>query len=131
MSGAMSEIETHRLKRPKTGGRQRGTPNVVTRDVRQAIAAFAEGNVHKLQEWLEEIATTDPAKAADLFVRVLEYHLPKLARSEVNVRAHPPKPVREMSLAELQALAAEGSEAGTVPQIQQHINAETIRRSQQ
>jgi hypothetical protein len=30
------------------------------------------------------VAEKDPAKAADLFIRVLEYHVPKLARTEVN-----------------------------------------------
>lgn len=83
----MSEVVRSRSKRPRTGGRQKGTPNVATRDVREAIATLAEGNVHKLQEWLDAIAKKDPAKAADLFVRLLEYHIPKLARSEVDVSA--------------------------------------------
>ena len=65
------------------GGRSNGTPNKVTADVRAAIAAFAEPNVAKLQTWLDAVAERDPAKAADLFVRVLEYHVPKLARMEV------------------------------------------------
>ena len=66
----------------KTGGRQKGTPNKATADVREAIAVFANGNVDRLQEWLDAIAEDDPAKAADLFVKLLEYHIPKLARSE-------------------------------------------------
>ena len=73
------------------GGRSNGTPNKVTADVRAAIAAFAEPNVAKLQTWLDAVAERDPAKAADLFVRVLEYHVPKFARSEVaqEVRKEP------------------------------------------
>jgi hypothetical protein len=67
----------------KTGGRQKGTPNKVTQDVRKAVAGFVEGNVGKLQSWLNRVAKDDPAKAADLFVRVLEFHLPKLARTEI------------------------------------------------
>lgn len=130
MSGAMSEIEVPRFKRPKTGGRKRGTANVVTRDVKQAIAAFAEGNVHRLREWIERVAETDPAKAADLFIRLLEYHVPKLARSEVEVRAHPPTPVREMSLAELQAIAAEANEAELLRLIPKSITARTKDCSQ-
>lgn len=70
---------------PNAGkGRPPGTPNKVTRDVRAALAEFAEGNVDKLQGWLDRVATRDPAKAAELFVRVLEYHVPKLARTEIN-----------------------------------------------
>jgi len=65
-------------------GRHKGTPNKATRDVRAAIAQFAEGNVDKLQGWLDRVAARDPAKAAELFVRVLECHVPKLARTELS-----------------------------------------------
>jgi hypothetical protein len=68
----------------KTGGRREGTPNKATQDVRAAIAVFAEANVNKLQAWLDRIGVDDPAKAADLYVRVLEYHVPKLARTELS-----------------------------------------------
>jgi hypothetical protein len=65
-------------------GRPKGSVNKATRDVRAAIARFAEDNVEKLQEWLDRVAEKDPAKAAELFARVLEYHLPKLARTELS-----------------------------------------------
>lgn len=104
----MSKVEPYR---PKSGGRQRGTPNRVTSDVREAIAIFAQNNVHQLQAWLEQIATDDPVKAADLFVRLLEYHIPKLARSEVSVRG--PVPLKHLTMRELQELIAKprGGEA--------------------
>jgi len=75
--------------RHKTGGRLKGTPNKVTAQVREAIAHFAEANVGKLQTWLDAVAEKDPAKAADLFVRVLEYHVPKLARTESTTNGNP------------------------------------------
>jgi hypothetical protein len=65
-------------------GRPKGVPNKATADVRAAIAAFAEANVGKLQGWLDAAAKRDPARAAELFARILEYHVPKLARSEVS-----------------------------------------------
>ena len=65
----------------KTGGRQPGSPNRVTRDVRAAIAIIAENNIDTVQEWLHEIE--DPGKRLDLFIRLLEYHVPKLARTEM------------------------------------------------
>lgn len=70
-------------------GRPKGSPNKATTAVREAIAVFAEGNAHKLQEWLDDIAMgvggnrPDPAKAADLYLRAIEYHIPKLARTEL------------------------------------------------
>jgi hypothetical protein len=69
--------------RHKTGGRTKGTPNKVTTRVREAIAEFAEANVGRLQTWLDAVAAKDPGKAAELFVKVLDYHIPRLARTEV------------------------------------------------
>jgi hypothetical protein len=84
----------------KTGGRQAGTPNKATADARQAIATFVDGNAHRLTEWLDQVAAgvktqdpetgeekyvvaPNPAKAFDMFQSVVEYHVPKLARTEV------------------------------------------------
>jgi hypothetical protein len=68
---------------PKTGGRKKGTPNKISADARAAIALLAERNVGKLEGWLVQVAKEDPAKAADIFLRVIEYHIPKLARTDV------------------------------------------------
>jgi hypothetical protein len=71
------------VKREKTGGRKKGTPNKVTSDVRSAIALLAQRNIGKLEEWLKRVAADDPAKASDLLLRAIEYHIPKLSRAEV------------------------------------------------
>lgn len=89
------------------GGRPPGSPNRVTKEARAAIADFVDGNAHRLQEWLDRVANgvarTDkdgnqmfdeegnpmwlvppnPEKAFNLFQGVVEYHVPKLARSEM------------------------------------------------
>lgn len=75
---------------PKTGGRAPGTPNKATIEARQAIALFVDQNAHRLTEWLDAVAYGDPsqdlkpnpAKAFELFQSVVEYHIPKLARTE-------------------------------------------------
>lgn len=90
---------------PNAGkGRKKGTPNKLTRDVREAIAAFAEANVGRLQHWLDAIAANDPAKAADLFTRLLEYHVPKLARAEVEHSGSAARSRYEYSTAELETM---------------------------
>ena len=66
----------------KTGGRSKGTPNKVTAAAREVMALLVEANAPKLQKWLDRVAKTDPARAADLLLRALEYHIPKLARTE-------------------------------------------------
>jgi hypothetical protein len=71
--------------RQKTGGRVAGVPNKSTALAREAIAKFVDGNSHKLQEWLDDIASNEklgPKVAFDCFMQVAEYHVPKLARTE-------------------------------------------------
>ena len=63
-------------------GRPKGTPNRVTADARRAIAQFVDDNAHRLTGWLDQVADEDPAKAFALFQSVIEYHVPKLQRSE-------------------------------------------------
>lgn len=66
-------------KRPKQG--KHGPPKA-TLAAREAIGRFVDGNAERLQGWLDQIAETDPEKAFALFQSVIEYHVPKLARSE-------------------------------------------------
>lgn len=63
-------------------GRPAGTPNKATTQAREAIAAFVEGNVERLNGWLDAIAADSPKNAFDCFMDVVEYHIPKLARQE-------------------------------------------------
>ena len=69
-------------KRVKTGGRKAGVSNKTTADVREAIALIAQRNIGNFEAWIGQVATTDPYKAADLFLKAIEYHIPKLARTE-------------------------------------------------
>jgi hypothetical protein len=65
------------------GGSRKGIPNKTTAMVREAIAKFAEMNVENFSLWVAEVAQTDPARAAEIYLKAIEYHIPKLARSEV------------------------------------------------
>jgi hypothetical protein len=75
----------------RRGGRKAGIPNKTTAQAREAIAMFVDGNAHRLAEWLDEVANgipeadikPNPAKAFELFQSVVEYHVPKLARTEI------------------------------------------------
>ena len=89
---------------PNAGqGRRRGSKNRFTADVRQAVAAFAQNNVHRLEEWITAVAKRDPARAAEIFLRALEFYVPKLQRSEVVRAPDPAKPVRHWTTAQLEA----------------------------
>jgi hypothetical protein len=70
-------------KRPGAG-RPKGLPNKTTVAAREAIARFVDGNADRLQGWLDEIAEDQgPAAAFKCFADLLEYHVPKLARTEL------------------------------------------------
>jgi hypothetical protein len=67
----------------KVGGKQKGTPNKITNDVRQRYKDFVEGNLDNLDTWLDRVATTDPDKALDFMLKFSEYFIPKLQRTEL------------------------------------------------
>lgn len=68
-------------------GRPKGLANKSTVAAREAIARFVDGNVDRLQDWLDAIAEDPkhgPKVAFDAFMGVVEYHIPKLARTELD-----------------------------------------------
>jgi hypothetical protein len=91
MSNKLSKTVENNLNR---AGRPKGVPNKSTANAREAIAKFVEGNSHKMEEWLQQVAEgvrneddkyivlPNPEKAFGMLQSVMEYHLPKLARTE-------------------------------------------------
>jgi hypothetical protein len=103
MSNKLSKSVEDNLNR---AGRPKGVGNKSTGMAREAIARFVDGNANKMEEWLQSVAygvqahdkegnpkfSTDgnpvyvvppnPEKAFGMLQSVMEYHLPKLARTE-------------------------------------------------
>jgi hypothetical protein len=63
-------------------GRKKGVPNKQTKEIREAYQRLTEQNLTNMSDWLQQVATEDPAKAMDLMLRLSEYIIPKLARQE-------------------------------------------------
>lgn len=76
-------------------GRPAGAPNKVTTEAKEAITRFVDSNSAMFQEWLDSVAKgikkpdsdeyiirPDPALAFRMVTDVIEYCLPKLARTE-------------------------------------------------
>lgn len=67
--------------RPPGAGRRKGVPNKSTTEVREAIARMLNQTADEFVGWLTDI--DDPAKRCDIWLKAAEYHVPKLARTEV------------------------------------------------
>lgn len=83
--GKSPESQANLAKGGRRGaGRPKGVPNRSSLVAREAIASFIDGNAERIQGWLEEIYAEKGAQGAwDCFVDLIEYHVPKLARTEV------------------------------------------------
>jgi hypothetical protein len=82
--------------RKKTGGRKPGVPNKATQEAREAVKAILDSNLPFIQSWIQStaegiyddlagkwIVQPNPAKACEIVQNLVEYHVPKLARTEV------------------------------------------------
>jgi len=75
-------VELSRTVLPQARGRRLGSQNKATKRAREAVAIFVEGNIDRLQGWLDEIARTEGPRAAfKCFCDVMGYHIPKLSRA--------------------------------------------------
>ena len=64
-------------------GRPKGTKNKTTKHIREAYQKLTEDNLDNMNTWLAQIAADDPARAMDTMIKLSEYILPKLARTEL------------------------------------------------
>ena len=96
MLSKMDTIEIHEARvgrpkgTPKTGGRQRGTANLVTREVRATLRDLAEVNANHVQGWLDRVAENDPAEATRLWLALLRFVTPTLQAAAI-ADLSPPK----------------------------------------
>lgn len=81
-------------------GRGKGNPNKATILAREAVAKLVDNNAHRLEGWLDEIAADPkhgPIAAWKCMMDVIEYHIPKLARTELTGKDGEPIETKEMS----------------------------------
>lgn len=70
----------------KTGGRAKGTPNALNRELREVVRELVEGNAERIRADLEAL---EPLERVNAWLKLAEFVLPKLQRSEVNVTKEP------------------------------------------
>ena len=64
-------------------GRPRGKLNRSTEQAKLTLARIADEGLDNLKKDLQEIREKDPVKAAELYLKILEYIIPKQQRVEV------------------------------------------------
>jgi hypothetical protein len=67
----------------KLQGSRKGVPNKTTQEIREAFQLLIENNQDKMQLWLTETAIEEPARALEIILKMSEYIVPKLSRTEV------------------------------------------------
>lgn len=67
----------------RQGRRQRGTPNKITADARETFRLVFENLAPEAEGWIRAAAKKNPAKGAELLLRLAEHFAPKIARHEV------------------------------------------------
>lgn len=80
----MSKVEG---KRPKTGGRQKGTPNKTTQAAKDAIALAAEGlgGSDRLLSWAQEDPANERAFWTNIYPKLLPLQLSGEGGGPVNM----------------------------------------------
>lgn len=74
------------FKKGEAKGKPKGALNHTTRDIKEAYQLLIEKNLDNLSKWLNEIAVKDPARAINIILDLSEYVIPKLARSDFNLK---------------------------------------------
>lgn len=74
--------KTTKPKRQKTGGRQKGTPNKTTADLRKWVFEFVDSN---MEEFKEEFSKMTRFEKIDIIMKLLPYVLPKQTETKINV----------------------------------------------
>jgi hypothetical protein len=77
-------------------GRKAGVPNKATQEAREVVKAILDSNLPFIQSWIQSTAegiyddqagkwvvSPNPAKACEIVQNLVEYSVPKLARTEM------------------------------------------------
>lgn len=73
------------FKAGEVTGRPKGAEGKDTKRLREAIAAITEGGIEDFQRALGDVLEENPAKYLELYLKLLEYSMPKLRSIDTNV----------------------------------------------
>ena len=64
-------------------GNRKGIPNKSTQEIRNAFQLLVESNLDNMKTWLSDVASEDPERALEIILKMSEYIVPKLSRTEI------------------------------------------------
>jgi hypothetical protein len=64
-------------------GSRKGVPNKATHEIRQAFEMLMTDNLDNMKIWLSDVASEDPERALNIMIKMAEFIVPKLQRTEV------------------------------------------------
>ena len=67
---------------------RKGIPNKTTQEIRDAFQMLIEDNQENLQTWLTETAIDEPARALEIILKMSEFIVPKLSRTDVKAEVN-------------------------------------------
>lgn len=81
----MSFKEGHK----KIGGRKKGTPNKTTKELKEHVISLLNSHEADVSSWFDKVAETKPEKALELYIKLLQFVLPKTREQELHKDQEP------------------------------------------
>lgn len=80
--------------------------------MRWSLTQFIEDNADRVQEWIDLVALVDgPKEALELYIKMLEFAVPKLSRAEVSVEDGGKTHTAQLTMDQLQQIIREAPRA--------------------
>ena len=76
-------MEQKEPRRKKTGGRQKGTTNKTTAELKAILTQVVGNQLDRLEQDLDKIRRQNPAKAVEIAAKLIDYVLPKQTKMEI------------------------------------------------
>lgn len=64
-------------------GRTPGAKNKTPDEIKKAYQLLVENNLPKIETWLSEVATKDPARALEFLLKLSEFVVPKMRATDL------------------------------------------------
>jgi hypothetical protein len=64
-------------------GSRKGIPNNATKEIRDAFEMLIHDNIDNMKVWLSDVGEEDPERALNIMVKMAEFIVPKLQRTEL------------------------------------------------